>query len=162
MTEGQDVRRAYDGPDIEHDQLLGKIGQHNQEDAERASSAAVTRQDIGTFVDDTGLHKTAYSWLRRIKKISEKSQDQAMDLIRSLKKGIPMLEADISGQSELDFDGGEVADDMTEGDDGDDYGDDGVDEGQTLDDEPDEEAIDFNSAVDDVVTPFDPDRTATQ
>lgn len=152
MTEGADVRRAFDGPDIEHDQLLGKIGQHNREDAERASSAAGTRQDIGAFIEETGLHKTAYSWLRRIKKVSEKSEDQAMDLIRSLKKGIPMLEAHISGQSEMDFDGGEVADDQE--DDPPDE-DDGVELGSTLDDEPDAEASEFNDAVDDVVTPID-------
>lgn len=158
MSDGQDVRRAYDGPDIEHDMLLGKIGQHNHEDAERASSAAVTRQDIGAFVEQTGVNKTAYSWLRRIEKIGDKSQDQAMDIIRSLKTCIPMLESHISGQSEMEFDGGEVADDQVD----EAADDDGVEEGSTLDAELDDEAIDFNNAVDDVVTPFDPDRSAAQ
>lgn len=101
MSEGADVRRAYDGPDIDHDTLIGKAAAHNMEDAERASSAAETRQDIGEFIEATGLNKKAYSVLRQIMKAGDKSQDKAMDIIRSLEKGLPMIKSHISGQMEM-------------------------------------------------------------
>lgn len=104
MGEGADVRRAYDGPDIEHDTLIGRAAQHNMEDSERASSAAETRADIGSFVDETGLNKKAYSVLRQIMKMGDKSEDKAMDVIRSLEKGLPMVKSHIGGQTTTEMD----------------------------------------------------------
>jgi len=101
MGEGAEIRRAYDGPDIDHDVLIGKAAAHNMEDAERASLAAETRADIDQFIDDTGLNKKAYSVLRQIMKIGDKSQTEAMDVVRSLEKGLPMVKAHIAGQKEL-------------------------------------------------------------
>jgi hypothetical protein len=146
-TEGQEVRQAFDGgPDIEHDQLIDKANRHNREDAERAVSAAETRSDIGHFLEDTGLNKSAYSWLRRIKKVGETSQDKAMDIIRSLKAGLPMVDADIAGQSTPDmFDGGTVGDDEPS---------------EQPDRELSPEEEEFNAAVDDNVQEVDFNRAA--
>lgn len=110
--EGAEVRRAMTGgPDIEHDHLIGKIDGWNREDRERASSAAETRGDIGQFTEQTGMNPKALSMLRTIKKAAARDggQAKAMDIIRSLKKGLVMVEADISGQGTgdmLDDDGG--------------------------------------------------------
>jgi len=90
--------------DIDHDTLIGRAVQHNREDAERVSSAAETRADIGQFIDETGFNKKAYSILRQIMKTGDKSRDKAMDVIRSLELGLPMVKAHIAGQSEMDFD----------------------------------------------------------
>lgn len=99
--EGKEVRLAYDGPKIEHDQLIGKIDRWNGEDRARASGAAETRSDIGLFTETTGINPKALSMLRTIKKVAARDggQAKAMDIIASLKKGLPMIEADIAGQS---------------------------------------------------------------
>lgn len=103
-SEGTEVRHAINGPDIDHDKLIGKIDKWNGEDRERASGAAETRGEIGQFTEATGINPKALSMLRTIKKAAMKDggQAKAMDIIRSLKKGLPMVEADIAGQqSEL-------------------------------------------------------------
>lgn len=99
-SEGKTVRVALSGPDIEHDQLIGKIDKWNGEDRERASSAAETRGEIGGFVENTGMNAKALSMLRTIKKAAARDggQAKAMDIIMSLKKGLPFVEADITGQ----------------------------------------------------------------
>lgn len=103
-SEGAEVRHAMDGPEIEHDQLIGKIDKWNSEDGERASSAAETRSEIGQFTENTGMNPKALSMLRQIKKTGAKNRDKAMDIIRSIEAGLPMVKADLGGQqSELDF-----------------------------------------------------------
>ncbi len=99
-SEGTEVRRAIDGPEIEHDQLIGKIDRWNGEDRARASSAAETRSEIGDFTEHTGINPKALSMLRTIKKAALKDggQAKAMDIIRSLEKGLPMIKADVAGQ----------------------------------------------------------------
>jgi hypothetical protein len=104
-SEGAEVRHAMDGPEIEHDQLIGKINQWNLEDGERASSAAETRSEIGQFTEKTGMNAKALSMLRQIKKTGAKNRDKAMDIIRSIEAGLPMVKADLGGQqSEMDLD----------------------------------------------------------
>jgi hypothetical protein len=102
-SEGTEVRHAMNGPDIEHDVLIGKIDKWNGEDRARASTAAETRGEIGEFTERTGLHPKALSFLRLIKKTAGKDggQAKAMDIIRSIKKGLPMVEADVAGQADL-------------------------------------------------------------
>ncbi|MFV1593302.1 hypothetical protein VWY73_12475 [Phaeobacter sp. JH20_12] len=98
--EGKKVRVAMNGPDIEHDQLIGKIAEFNAEDGKRASSAGETRQQIGQFLDSTSLNSKAFAWLRQIMKTNDKADGQAkaMDIIRSLNTGLPMVEAFVAGQ----------------------------------------------------------------
>jgi hypothetical protein len=99
-SEGKEVRVAMNGPDIDHDKLIGKIDKWNGEDRERASGAAETRGEIGQFTESTGMNPKALSMLRTIKKAAMKDggQAKAMDIIRSLKTGLPMIEADVAGQ----------------------------------------------------------------
>jgi hypothetical protein len=101
--EGAEVRSAMNGPDIEHDHLIGKIDKWNGEDRARASTAAETRGEIGQFFERTNMNAKALSMLRTIKKAAAKDggQAKAMDIIRSLEKGLPMIKADVVGQEEL-------------------------------------------------------------
>lgn len=118
-SEGKAVRVAIEGPDIEHDKLIGNIDKWNGEDRERASSAAETRGEIGQYTESSGMNAKALSMLRTIKKAAARDggQAKAMDIIMSLKKGLPMVEADITGQqAQLPFEAtepdvvGDVAD----------------------------------------------------
>lgn len=105
-SEGTEVRHAMNGPDIDHDKLIGKIDKWNGEDRARASTAAETRGEIGQFTESTGVNPKALSFLRSIKKVAarEGGQAKAMDIIRSIEKGLPMVKADIGGQqSEMDL-----------------------------------------------------------
>ncbi len=165
-SEGKETRRAFDGPDIDADKLLAKIGRWNREDRERASSAGETRSDIGQYLEDTGLHPKALSMLRTIKKVEAKDNGQAkaMDLIRSLKAGLKIVEQDISGNSTRDMFGDD--DDAppveplaegegvpTEAEIAATFGD-GDDDSGPFDDDLDD-AGDFNAAVDSAtVVPF--------
>lgn len=106
-SEGREVRQAFDGPDIEHDQLIGKIERWNGEDRQRASSAGETRSDIGLFIEQSGMNNKALAMCRTIMKEGGKDggQAKAMDVIRSLETALPMIKAHIGGQqSELDLD----------------------------------------------------------
>lgn len=102
-SEGTEVRHAMNGPDIEHDALIGKIEKWNREDRSRASTAAETRGEIGRFVETTGINAKALSVLRTIEKAAQKDggQAKAMDIIRSLEKGLPMIKAHVMGQDDL-------------------------------------------------------------
>ncbi len=114
--EGKLVRRAIDGPDIDHDTLIGKIGKWNGEDRSRASSAAETRGDIGRFLETTGMNGKALSMLRTILKEAQKDggDAKARDIIRSLEKGLPFVKDEIGGQSDmLDADAGDTPGDGT-------------------------------------------------
>lgn len=112
-SEGTEVRHAMNGPDIEHDHLIGKIEKWNGEDRSRASTAAETRGEIGDFVEKTGINPKALSLLRTIAKTAKKDggQAKAMDIIRSLEKGLPMLKLHVGGnQTEMPLDGPEPVD----------------------------------------------------
>lgn len=112
-SEGAEVRHAINGPDVEHDHLIGKIEKWNFEDRCRASTAAETRGEIGQFTEQTGMNPKALSFLRTIKKTAAKDggQAKAMDIIRSIEKCLPMIKADISGQqSEMDLGDEDVTD----------------------------------------------------
>lgn len=98
-SEGTEVRHAMNGPDIKHDQLINKIEKWNGEDRSRASTAAETRGEIGQFIETTGINPKALSTLRTIAKTAKKDggQAKAMDIIRSLEKGLPMLKLHVGG-----------------------------------------------------------------
>jgi hypothetical protein len=112
--EGKAVRRAINGPDVDHDALIGNIGKWNAADRGRASSAAETRGDIGRFMETTGMNGKALSMLRTILKEAQKDEggSKARDIIRSLEKGLPFVKDEIGGQSDmLDADAGDDAPD---------------------------------------------------
>lgn len=147
--EGKETRLAYDGPDVDHDQLIAEIDRMSRGEHERASDASESAAKTKEFIDETGMNGQALSWLKSIvKKLPKKDgQAKAMDIIRSLKVGLPMVENHVGGQgtAEMDLDGPQ---DEAE---------------ETVEAEPeatDAETEKFNSEVDevmgdDVVTPID-------
>ena len=73
-SDGEEVRIAFDGPTVEHDDLISNIEARNREDATRASSAGESRAAIKEFLDDTNMHPKAFSWCRVILKVNDKDQ----------------------------------------------------------------------------------------
>lgn len=100
-SEGEEVRQAFDGPEIEHDVLISNMAARNAEDAERASSAGESRSAIGVFLETTGMNSKAYSWMRQI--LKKKKQADQMDIIMSLEVALPMVKAHVAGQGEADM-----------------------------------------------------------
>lgn len=152
--EGKETRLAYDGPDVEHDQLMAEIDRMSRGEHERASDASESAALTKTFLEDTGMNGQALSWLKSIvKKLPKKDgQAKAMDIIRSLKVGLPMVENHVGGQgtAEMDLEGPQ------------DPPEEETDETVEAAYEPtDAETEEFNSEVDevmgddDVVTPID-------
>lgn len=97
-SEGEEVRIAFTGPTLEHDQMIGEMEARNREDGERASSAGESRAAIKAFLDDTNMNPKAFSWCRVILKQNDKDQAKAMDMIRSLEVALPMIKQHVSGQ----------------------------------------------------------------
>ncbi len=152
MAEGKEVREAYDGPEVEHDQLISEINRMIHSEGERSSDASESAAETKKFLDDTGLNNTAVGWGKTIvKKLSKKNgQQKAMDITRSLKVILPMIENHVGGQGtvEMDLEGPQE--------------DDGQAEATEPVPEPDDpETAEFNAEVDetmgdgDVVTPID-------
>jgi len=152
--EGKEVRRAFDGPEVEHDDLIGFYEQRLAEEHARSSDSSESSAKTTDFLEKTGLNGQAVKVGKGILKTVPKKDGQAkaMDQIRSLKKIIPMIEDHVAGQGtgEMDLEGPQ---DETE-----------VEEDPVENPEPevqDEETAEFNAAVDenmgdgDVVTPID-------
>lgn len=99
-SEGAEVRRAFDGPQIEHDEFMDFAIKQNDADRKRASSAGESREQIKEFLDEHDLHSKAVSWMRVILKMNERDNGQAkaMDCIRSLKVLLAMVEHHVAGQ----------------------------------------------------------------
>jgi hypothetical protein len=97
-SEGETVRIAFDGPELDHDKTIGEMEARNREDGERASSAGESRAAIKAFLDQSNMNPKAFSWLRMILKQNDKDQAKAMDIIRSLEVGLVMVKAHVSGQ----------------------------------------------------------------
>lgn len=100
-TEGEEVRLAYDGPSIDHDELIDEIEARNREDTVRASSAGESRQKIGEFLDATNMNSQAFSICRSIMK--KPDTQKALDVIMSLEKALPMVRAHVTGQGTPDM-----------------------------------------------------------
>lgn len=157
---GKIVRTSFDGPDVDHDRLIGFIDARNREDRERSSSAGESRQMIGEFIEDTAFNGKALAFLRQIKKVALKDNGQARaaDIIRSLKVGLPMIENDILGQgtADMDFGDDEPMEPLAEGDGFDDWPDAGQPE-RPFDPDLAADSDDFEAAlaqVGDSVVPF--------
>lgn len=151
-NEGAQVLKAFDGPKVEHDALIDQINARTAEEHERSSDASESSNKVTTFLESTGLNSQAFSWLKAIvKKLPKKDgQAKAMDIIRSLEVGLPMIKNHVGGQGtgEMDLDGpqDEPASDEPAPD---------LDT-VIADGEPDAdpETQELNDAVDDVVTPI--------
>lgn len=147
-SEGQAVREAFDGPKVEHDDLLDQIEARAREQHARSSDASESAAKVAAFIEKTGLNSQAFSWMSSIvKKLPKKDgQAKAMDIIRSLEVALPMVKAHVGGQgtSEMDLGG---PDDEPEAD---------VD-AEIRDGDPDlaKEAAEFEAQAESTVTPID-------
>jgi hypothetical protein len=105
-SEGAVVVQAYKAPEVEHDDLIDQIQARSAEEYARGSDAAESGAKVKEFLEKTGLNSQAFSWGKSIlKKLPKKDgQAKAMDVIRSLKAIIPMLEAHVGGQGTGEMD----------------------------------------------------------
>ncbi|WP_010137566.1 hypothetical protein [Oceanicola sp. S124] len=139
-------------PEFGHDQLLGQIQARSDEEYERQSDAGESAAKLTEFLDETGMNGQAFGWLKSIvKKLPKKNgQAKAMDIIRSLKKGLPMVEAHVQGQGSGEMDLGDPADYESE----DETADAALDEGDDVvpmgDEELAEDAADFEANLADL------------
>lgn len=142
MGEGRDVRLAYDGPTFEHDALISEIERQARDEHARSADASESAAKTSEFIEETGINSQALAWLKTIvKKMPKKDgQAKAMDIIRSLEAGLPMIRAHVEGQGT-----GEMFPDEPE-----------ADAPTGVEDEPeDDETAEFNAAVDETVKPID-------
>jgi hypothetical protein len=96
-----ETRVAMDGgPTVSHDELIAKIARLNEADSDRASDVGEQRQEIGEFLESTGINNVAFSLARRLLKMKE---SKARDVLLSLNTIIPMVEAHITGQGTPDM-----------------------------------------------------------
>lgn len=150
-SEGQMVREAFDGPSVDHDELIDHMDARIREEHARSSDGSESAAKVTALLEKTGLNSQAYSWGKSIlKKLPKKDgQAKAMDVIRSLELILPMLKSHVGGQSSADmFDGKPPEDDS------------GTEQPEPDEIESDDEdTADFNAAVDqvesNVVTPID-------
>lgn len=100
-SEGAEVRHAFDGVKLDHDEFIGHIGARIQEEHERSSDGSESAAKVSAFIEKTGINSQAYSWMKTIlKKLPKKDgQIKAMDVIRSIKAALPMIEAHVEGQT---------------------------------------------------------------
>ena len=105
MSDGKEVRQAYDGPDLDHDALIAEIEARSSEEYARGSDAGESSAKTKEFLEETGMNSQAFTWCKSIlKKLPKKDgQAKAMDIIRSLNTALPMIEAHVAGQSTPDM-----------------------------------------------------------
>ncbi len=119
MSEGKEVREAFDGPQIDHDELIAELEARIREEHARSSDASESAAKIAQFIEDTGVNSQALGWAKTIlKKLPKKDgQHKAMDIIRSLEAMLPMLKDHVGGQgtAEMDLDPDDEADAETTG-----------------------------------------------
>jgi len=104
--EGKAVRQAIDGPKFEHDELLGQIATTLSGEHERSSDASESSAVTKEFTERTGMNSKAFTWLKAIVGLLPKKdgQHKAMDVIRSLERGLPMVKDHVAGQSTAEMD----------------------------------------------------------
>lgn len=124
--------------DVDPDTLIARIAEYNEEDKDRAQSAASTRSKIKVYLEETGMNAKALSLLRFLDK---QAPERRADILRSLRKGLEIMEERWRGQNSEEFDFGPEDPDAPE----DDYG---VYGGDTTEIGP-ETVIPFDPSADD-------------
>jgi hypothetical protein len=106
MTDGKDVREAFDGPTIEHDSFIAQLEARKREERERSSDASESAAAAKEYIEDTGLNSKVYGWSKAIIKTLDKKdgQHKAMDIIRSLEAVTPLLRDHVAGQGTVEMD----------------------------------------------------------
>ena len=94
---------------VTHDALIDQITARMAEEYARASDASESGAKIKEFLEETNLNSQAFSWLKSIvKKLPKKDgQAKAMDIIRSMRIGLDMIENHVQGQGTQEMDLGE-------------------------------------------------------
>lgn len=112
-SEGAEVREAFDGPSVEHDDLITQILDRAREQHARSSDASESSAKVAEFLEDTGVNSKAYQWASAIVKTLDKKdgQHKAMDIIRSLEVLLPMVKNHVGGQGTTEMDLGEPEED---------------------------------------------------
>lgn len=105
MSEGAEIRRAFDGPDITHDSLIDHLTARIAEEHERSSDASESAAKTSEYVEKTGMNSQALAWCKTIlKKMPKKDgQAKAMDVIMSMEAALPMVKAHVAGQGTADM-----------------------------------------------------------
>lgn len=122
---------------VHQDKIIGAFNRIGAREKERASDAGEDREEIGSLIEFTGLHKKAVSFVRMLHK---QEDEKRADILRSLYPLLEMMEAYWDGQKTPDM----FADAVEPA------GDDAVDEpadenGEAGDEELQAEADDFDA-----------------
>lgn len=138
-----ETAQEYIGPQLEPEKFLKEHSRLASEEASAASDAGERRQEIGQLFEGMRLENKAASQARAILKI--KNDGKRRDAVRTWQQLLPMLEAEILGETEDMFpsNGGPDIEEGVQEPDRD------ASEGELADEE-----AEFNDAVDDVVTPI--------
>lgn len=85
---------------VSHDELIDQITARSKEEYARQSDAGESGAKVNEFLEKTGMNGQAFGWLKSImKKLPKKDgASKALDIIRSLEKGLPMVKNHIEGQ----------------------------------------------------------------
>jgi len=86
--------------EVEADELIQTIETFNQEDGERASDAGDTRQEIGEYLERTGINSKAFANMRTLLKM-KKETDQ-LDYMRSMEAIFPIIARHIRKNATVD------------------------------------------------------------
>lgn len=130
---------------LDADRVISKMKKWNAEDADRASSAADTRQEIGELIEATGYHKKAISDGRKLLKLAKDDPDKLWDYLRTFEPLLADIKEHVRGQNTADmFEADDDVPEMSDGDEADAETDDAV--------EPfDAETAEFNAAADEAL-----------
>ena len=106
MSEGKDVREAFDGPQIEHDAFISQLLERNREQTARSSDASESAAKAKEFIEETGLNSKVFGWSKQVLKTLDKKdgQHKAMDIIRSMEAVVGPLRDHVAGQGTLEMD----------------------------------------------------------
>lgn len=113
------------------DKIIGVMRRVGSNEAERASGAGEDREEIGSLLELTGLHKRAFAFVRMLDK---QEPDKRDDILRSLHPLLNMMDGHWNGQRTIDmFDDSSVpaGEAQTEADPDDDETDDEVEDDET-------------------------------
>lgn len=102
--------------EIDEGGVLHRMRAFNEADSERASDAGESRQQIGEFLEESGLNNKAFSHCRMVLRL--KKDDKRQDWLRSMRALLPMMEREIAATGTQDaFDGmvPDAAKDMVNG-----------------------------------------------
>lgn len=116
---------------VHQDKITSLMRRVKNNEANRASDAGYDREEIGSLLELTGLHKKAFSFVRSLDKMTE---DKRADCLRSLNPLLEMMDGVWNGQKTPDmFDGSSVpaGEAQTEADPDDDETDDEVEDDET-------------------------------